>query len=431
MAYPQISVIVPVYNSSEYLAQCLDTISNQTYRDIEIICVNDGSTDGSLGIIKEFAAGDNRFIVVDLDSSSGSAAFPRNIGLEIARGKYVIFLDSDDYFDLTLLEKLHVRSEETIADLVLCDSYTLSLDTGEMSAKNTELHYKYLPELETFSYKDIPNTIFQISNAAVWHKLILRETLVRYDLKFQLYTPILDNVYFVNLLLVLSERISVIRDRLIFYRLNRDGAQTTRIEKHKDSILLAFTELNKYLIKHSLYEAVKFSLQNWTLTMMAWWMHSVGNYDAFCELHDLYREEYFEKLGLMGIDPAALYNGLDRFYNSILGRDLQPTLKVIIESVLPAGSKVAIYGAGLVGKKVYKVVNTQCKHDIVIWCDINAEKLAEKLKNPLIKHPKELASCSFDAVIIAMDDCEITSEIKAYLAEMGIDACKIFSVRNF
>ena len=428
MLNPKISVIVPIYNTSEYLPQCLETIVNQTLCDIEIICINDGSADGSSDIIEEFASGDDRFTVVNRKLPSGSAALPRNTGLDLARGKYVMFLDSDDYFDLRLLEKLHEQAEATGADLVMCDNYTVSFSTGEISGKNNELHYKYLPDLEVFSYKDIPDTIFQISNAAVWHKLILRETIIRHGLKFQLNTPILDDIYFVNLLLVLSERISIIRDRLIFYRVNRYGGQTAKIEKHTESVFFAFLELNKYLNRHSLYETVKFSLQNWTISTMAWWLHSIGNYDTFCGLYNRYKAEYFDKLGLADLDADALYDGLGRFYNSLFGRELEPSLKVVLEDILVPGSRIAIYGAGLVGNNTYEVVKTHGKHDIVIWCDKNAEKLAERFNNPLIKHPKELICLDFDAVIISIADYDIISEVKHYLTEMGIDAQKIFHV---
>jgi glycosyltransferase involved in cell wall biosynthesis len=424
MTFPEISVIVPVYNTSEYLVQCLDTIVNQTFRNIEIICVNDGSTDGSTDILNEFSSKDYRIIIVERKSASGSAACPRNAGLDIARGKYVMFLDSDDYFDICMLEKLLTHAEKTEADLVMCDNSTVLFYSGKIDDRNTELHYKYLPELRTFSYMDIPDTIFQISNAAVWHKLILRETITKHNLRFQLDVPSLDDVYFVNLLLVLSKRISIIRDRLIFYRSNRYGAQTTEIEKHKDSVFLAFSELNKYLIEHSLYETVKFSLQNWTLATMAWWLSSIGKHDVFNELYSLYKNEYFDKLGLMNIAPETLYDNLGRFYSIVLEREIEPSPRVVLESILKPGSRIAVYGAGFVGNNIYEMAKIQGKHDIILWCDSNADKLG----NPLVKYPKELMFCDLDAVIIAIANDDAINEVKEYLNEIGIDSEKVYTV---
>ena len=92
---PKISLIIPVYNVEKFLRECLDSVVNQTMRDIEIICINDGSTDGSLDILKKYAAKDDRIIVINQTNGWLSAA--RNSGLKIARGEYIQFVDSDDY----------------------------------------------------------------------------------------------------------------------------------------------------------------------------------------------------------------------------------------------------------------------------------------------------------------------------------------------
>ena len=91
---PKVSVIIPVYNVEKYLKQCLDSVVNQTLKDIEIICVNDGSTDNSLEILEEYAQKDNRIIIISQENQGQSVA--RNIALEKATGEYVGFVDSDD-----------------------------------------------------------------------------------------------------------------------------------------------------------------------------------------------------------------------------------------------------------------------------------------------------------------------------------------------
>lgn len=91
------SIIVPVYNSQEFLHKCLDSLVNQTLHDIEIICIDDGSTDDSLSILREYANADNRVIVITQQNSGPSVA--RNKGLSIAKGKYILFVDSDDWLE--------------------------------------------------------------------------------------------------------------------------------------------------------------------------------------------------------------------------------------------------------------------------------------------------------------------------------------------
>ena len=116
MTYPHISIIIPVYNVEPYLRQCLDSVANQTMRDIQIICVNDGSTDGSVDILEEYAAMDSRFVVVHQNNSGAGTA--RNTGLRHATGKYAYFADPDDWIELDLCEKLVDKLEETLADAV-------------------------------------------------------------------------------------------------------------------------------------------------------------------------------------------------------------------------------------------------------------------------------------------------------------------------
>ena len=175
MKQPEISVVVPVYNTSAYLEQCMESILSQTFQNMEVICVDDGSTDKSLEILKRFAKRDSRITVLHRDGASGSAAVPRNMGLERAKGTYVIFLDSDDYIDLQMFEKMLVCAKKQNADLVMCDNYVVSSRNGLVKDRDGELHHKYITDHITgnvFSYQDIPDTIFQISNAAVWHRMI-------------------------------------------------------------------------------------------------------------------------------------------------------------------------------------------------------------------------------------------------------------------
>ena len=98
----KISIIIPVYNVADYLREALDSVINQTYANWEAICVNDGSTDNSLEILKEYAQKDSRFIIIDQENAGVSKA--RNVALDNATGEYIMFLDSDDYFKRNALE---------------------------------------------------------------------------------------------------------------------------------------------------------------------------------------------------------------------------------------------------------------------------------------------------------------------------------------
>ena len=115
----QISIIVPIYNTEKYLERCLQSILNQSYRNIEIILVNDGSDDNSLAICNKYKDKDKRIIVIDKKHTG--VADTRNIGLEKASGNYIGFVDSDDYIDIDMFKKLIVGAEKYKCDISMCD----------------------------------------------------------------------------------------------------------------------------------------------------------------------------------------------------------------------------------------------------------------------------------------------------------------------
>ena len=115
---PKISVIIPVYNVEKYLSQCLDSILNQTFKDFECICVNDGSTDKSLAILQEYVNKDDRIKIINQENKGLSGA--RNSALKIVNGKYITFIDSDDFVTIDYLEKLINIAEKEDSDIVYC-----------------------------------------------------------------------------------------------------------------------------------------------------------------------------------------------------------------------------------------------------------------------------------------------------------------------
>ena len=114
---PKVSVIIPVYNVEKYLGPCLDSILGQTLNNIEVICVDDGSTDRSLEILREYEKRDARVKVLTQPNTNAGAA--RNKGIQQARGEYLSFLDSDDHFDPTMLEKCAARMDQDRSDVLV------------------------------------------------------------------------------------------------------------------------------------------------------------------------------------------------------------------------------------------------------------------------------------------------------------------------
>lgn len=137
---PKVSVVVPVYNVELYLNECLDSIVSQTLADIEIICVNDGSTDGSTDILDDYAARDERIVVIHQPNRGPSAA--RNAGTAVARGDYLYFFDSDDVLYLDALEGLHSRSAEDRLDVLNFDAVSF-FENAELESKHANYSTYY------------------------------------------------------------------------------------------------------------------------------------------------------------------------------------------------------------------------------------------------------------------------------------------------
>lgn len=147
MGQPKVSIIVPTYNVEPYLRECLDSICRQTLKDIEIICVNDGSTDGSLAIINEYATRDSRIVV--LDGPNGGYGKGMNRGLDRATGEYIGIVEPDDFIALTMYEDLYAIASEHDLDFVKADFYRFTREeNGDM-----ELKYNHLDKTDTWYNK--------------------------------------------------------------------------------------------------------------------------------------------------------------------------------------------------------------------------------------------------------------------------------------
>lgn len=190
MNTPKVSVIVPVYNVQNYLRECLDSVANQTIRDIEIICVNDGSRDGSGAILDEYAAKDSRFVVVHQENAGQSVA--RNRGLDLARGEFVSFLDSDDYFEYDMLEKALPILENPEIDIVMFFFQTFGENPWKLK-KGILSDYKPIYS-GMWEKIDVITSMYYV----VWNQVYRREFLEKYKIRFLVGCLFEDNHFSVK-----------------------------------------------------------------------------------------------------------------------------------------------------------------------------------------------------------------------------------------
>ncbi len=165
----KVSIIMPVYNSEKYLSMALESLLNQTLKDIEIICIDDGSTDNSMQILEDFQKKDNRIII--LSQNHLYAGVARNYGMSVASGKYLSFLDADDYFVPQMLEKAYVNAEEEKADIVIFNGeyFVDNLESAYMSTGF--LKESLMPNSNGFDNRNKIQNILNITNPAPWNKI--------------------------------------------------------------------------------------------------------------------------------------------------------------------------------------------------------------------------------------------------------------------
>ncbi|WP_172136048.1 glycosyltransferase [Adlercreutzia sp. ZJ473] len=180
---PRVSVVVPVYNVERYLPSCLESLIGQTLRDIEIIIVNDGSTDGSLSIIKEYASRDDRIVVIDKEN--GGYGHSMNRGFEKARGEYIGIVESDDCARPTMFQRLYEQGSRHDADVVRSNYFTMSND-GSTFGLIDVLSLSHAPYYTAFNPQDYPDILR--GSPAIWTGIYKRSFLEENNVSF-LETP--------------------------------------------------------------------------------------------------------------------------------------------------------------------------------------------------------------------------------------------------
>lgn len=264
-----VSVIIPVYNVEKYLPKCLESVINQTLKQIEIICVDDGSTDNSLNILNEYAEKDKRIKV--LTQKNLYAGVARNTGLKIAKGKYLSFLDSDDIFELTMLEEMYKKAVIDNSDVVACGFDIYDSDTNKITRQKL-IKDKYV-KLSPFKPSRLKDELFDFSSPNAWTKLFRHELFKKYNLEF-VNTICCNDFTCVYTALALANRISIINKPFIKYRYVQKSNLTANRNKSADGFLVAAQVLENNLKKFNVYSIYKHAFEvkmrssfNWELSL--------------------------------------------------------------------------------------------------------------------------------------------------------------------
>lgn len=306
---PSVSVIIPVYNCAPYLRQCLDSVVAQTERSWEIIAVDDGSTDDSIDILHEYEEktyGKMRVIVQD----NAGPAKARNRAIDLARGKYLLFLDADDYIDCRCLELAMTRAEEISADLVAWDVWYYNDRYRRLQHPPVGmLHFAPFEKGgRPSSWRDSPDDVFISFQNWPWNKLFSARFVQAMRLRFQENVKRTEDVAFVCAALVKANRIGLIYNRLSYYRVMRPGSAMATKDPYCFDFLKAFEWLRNYLEREGLFAQVERSYANWALSSVLYNLHTLNTYEAYGDVYDALRSGWLGKLDLMDHGKSFFLN---------------------------------------------------------------------------------------------------------------------------
>ena len=277
----KVSIILPVYNVEKYVNECLDSIVNQTFNDMEIICINDGSTDNSLAILNSYASRDERIKIISQENAGLGAA--RNVGIRLAEGEYIFFIDSDDFIYLDAIEELYENAVLNDSDVVL---FRFTREYGIDRVKNN-LGYNFDNIFKisgddyngfTFNRKDLKPYVLN-SYLAVWMKFYKREFLNRYDdFYFQEGIAYEDGLFHVKVFLR-AERMSHIPKVYYYYRINPNSIMNN--SSYSMDIFKVIGSVEEFLIKNNYYGEFKNEFDFYKIAHISLYLLSSGSQEYF------------------------------------------------------------------------------------------------------------------------------------------------------
>ena len=291
---PKISIIIPVYNVAPYLRQCLDSVINQTFKDIEIICIDDCSTDGSLAILKDYAALDNRITIIEQKSNQGVGVV-RNIGEKNATADYILFLDSDDYIAQDLCEKLLNKFAANDVDAVYfnsaffqdgCDNFLTNRDRlKDISQK--------IPPTEIFRASQYYESVTKLTNP-VWYKCYKKDFLLKHNIFCSEVRCCEDSFFTVNFLLA-DPKLSYINEFLHFYRI-RANSLSKNIDKKVDIFFNEYEKCMNSILSSELSLQNKLFFIKARVRWLRYWTHNKIKSKKCRQLNQIRRKKYFEQI---------------------------------------------------------------------------------------------------------------------------------------
>lgn len=379
--YPLLSIIVPIYNIAAYLEKCIESIQNQSYCNIEIILVNDGSTDDSGRICDEYAKGDRRICVIHKENEGLVKA--RKTGVRVAKGEYVSFVDGDDWIDLDMYECLMQHADETID--MITSRLIFEWETGKREIlcdglKEGCYHRKELEEI-------LPHIIYseregkQLITTSVCNKIF-------------------KSKYMKNAIEFIDEEITY----------GEDGALLCSFLFKAQNIVV--TSLAKYhYVQHRESMIKKY------------------NFDSFSKIYKLQQcitsnsDRDIPNIDMSKQIEYYVSSFLENAQKMIYGLQNMPIHFLFPYECVNLGENIILYGAGIVGQSYYKCIQAGDYVKIVAWVDKNWNNTRDLFMH--IQNPACIRNMKYDHIVIAIENNDIAQEVIKELVQYQVKTEKI------
>ena len=403
----KVSIIVPVYNIYNYIDQCIDSLVNQTFKNIEIIIVNDSSTDNVEEKLKIWREKDSRIKVINNNDNKG-LSYSRNIGIQHSSGEYISFIDGDDWCELTMIEKLYLALAENNADYTFCGRYSVYSD-GKIKEDIGNINLR-----NPVTLREDKSILFNMF-CTVWNKMYRKTLLIDNNIFFNTHVIVSEDIPFTSSVLSKAKKIIQVKESLYYYRRNRVGSLTDidsySLLKRKQALI----ETIRYFKDNNLYEEYYYELEK-LIVMITLSIIKQGfninnkeiskdimlTYLDFLNTNftywrvNMYLSNYDEKL----FKEIGFFNFIDSRYDK--------------------NKDTVIFSASKGGEKIMRFLR---KFDIYPKriCDNSKEKQGSYINGVKVVSPKEMVEELGVDINLIIASATYYDEIKKQMMDMGID----------
>lgn len=359
----KVSVVVPVYNVEKYLEQCLDSIVNQTLEDIEIICVNDGSTDSSYGILKRYEKMDSRIKVISKENSGYGHTI--NTGVEAASGKYITIIESDDFAETNMMEKMYEAAELYQVDVVKCNYYHYceGENTYVESLKGFEYNTPFYPieKLDVFT--------LDASSNFMWKRIPFKKNGLRMN---QTEGASFQDISFQFQILFYAKQVVFLSDALLHYRIDNINSSVNNSKKIfcvcnefinirniMESSGKNVNAIYPYIVKNKCrtfkWNYTRISEEYQYAFLIKWRDELIEDYEIGILKKELFNEQEWTEIYTIMYDKEQYFCDTAKcnFLKKIIGKTVNEEIysKALLEHISES-QNVIIYGCGKIGKKI-------------------------------------------------------------------------------